>query len=293
MSNAGAQHQKSGKASFEDIYDLEDPRGYYESLGEFGYEIPDHGCRVFSTLIEELRGDDKQSVDILDVCCSYGINAALLKHEVVMDDLYARYGSGEVANLSSEELVESDAEFYANCKRDDVPRVVGLDVADRAVSYAVRSGLLDAGFVENLEGDEEPTDELKQAVAGTDLLTITGGVGYISDRTFDRLLNGVNGSVPWVASFALRWVTYDKYADLLERYGLVTEKLEGHTFPQRRFTGDEERDYVLEELTKMGIDPSGKEAEGLYHADFYLSRPAQEVEEKPVGELLEAIIQGR
>ena len=40
----------------------------------------------------------------MDVCCSYGINAALLKHELTLNDLYARYGSGELAGLSSEEL---------------------------------------------------------------------------------------------------------------------------------------------------------------------------------------------
>nr|MDQ3304006.1 hypothetical protein [Actinomycetota bacterium] len=113
-----------------------------------------------------------------------------------------------------------------------------MDVSGNAVSYGIRSGSLDAGFAENLE-ENEPTQTLCRAVAGADLLTVTGGVGYITERTFGRLLDcitsGPEGRIPWVAVFALRWVSYEEIADALSAYGLVTEKLEGHTFTQRRF----------------------------------------------------------
>ena len=74
-----------------------------------------------------------------------------------------------------------------------------------------------------------------------DLLTVTGGVGYISERTFGRLLDciaqGPEGQIPWVAVFALRWVSYEEVSDVLSEYGLVTEKLAGHTFTQLPFRG--------------------------------------------------------
>jgi hypothetical protein len=38
----------------------------------------------------------------------------------------------------------------------------------------------------------------------------------------------------------------------------------------------------------MGVDPAGKEEEGWYHADLYLSRPAGEVSKAPVDELFGA-----
>ena len=41
---------------------------------------------------------------------------------------------------------------------------------------------------------------------------------------------------------------------------------------------DAEQEYVCEELSKMGVDPEGKEREGSYHAHFYLARPAGEAE---------------
>ena len=94
--------------------------------------------------------------------------------------------------------------------RDAAPEVVGVDVVPNAVSYGIRSGVLDAGFAENLE-ENEPTGALRLAISGADLLTVTGGVGYISERTFGRLLDcmteGPEGRIPWVAVFALRWIS--------------------------------------------------------------------------------------
>jgi hypothetical protein len=293
MQERDTLHQKSGKANFELVYDLEDPREYFNVLGEFDYCVPQHGQLVFGELARARRGgDESRKLGVVDVCCSYGINSALLKHETTLDDLYDRYRSEELSGLSGEELAEADTAFYGERRRRTAPNVVGVDVARNAVAYGVRSGLLDAGFAENLEEDE-PTDELGHAVAGADLLTITGGVGYVSELTFERLLermmDGSEGRAPWVAAFALRWVSYENISDALSKYGLVTEKLEGHTFTQRRFTGTEEREYVLEELAEMDIDPTGKEDTGWYHADFYLSRPAED-SRMPAEKLLASVL---
>jgi SAM-dependent methyltransferase len=289
MHNREALHQKAGKANFDLIYDLEDPREYFSTLGQLDYRIPQHGQRVFSELIEARRdacrdGNGVPHSRVVDVCCSYGINAALLKYETTLEEMYARYGSGELADLSSEELAEVDAAFYGARRREASPEVVGLDVAQNAVAYGLRSGVLDAGFAENLEEDE-PTEALGRAVAGAGLLTVTGGIGYVTERTFEQLLErmieGSEGRMPWVAVFALRWVSYDRISEILSDYGLVTEKLAGRTFTQRRFTDDAEREYVLEELMKMGVDTTDKEDTGWYHASFYLSRPAEEAKIPP------------
>ena len=293
MHDGDTLHEKSGKANFDLIYDLEDPRGYFNVLREFNYCIPQHGQRLFSSLVEAQREEktkEERPLRVVDICCSYGVNAILLKYNTTLKDLYARYGSEELATLSSEELIESDAAFYRERRREGAPEVVGLDVASNAISYGVRSGFLDAGFAENLE-EGEPSDGLCRAaaVSGVDLLCVTGGVGYISERTFERLLDcaslGGRRKMPWVAAFALRWVSYEEISEALWAYGLVTEKLEGHTFTQRRFTSDEEREYVLEELEKMGVETVGKEDEGWYHANFYLSRPAEEAK-VPIEKLL-------
>lgn len=285
-------HEKSGKASFGHIYDRQDPREYFKTLGSMDYRIPDHGQRLFGALVERQREDGEDPVNVVDLCCSYGINAALLKYDVTLDDLYERYCSEELGALSGDELAEGDAAYYAGRVKEAAPRVTGLDVAENAVSYALKAGLLDAGATEDLENDQ-PSETLRRAVSDADLLTVSGGIGYISERTFDALLGCVGGgATPWVAALALRWVSYEEISGVLGGYGLVTEKLQGHTFEQRSFADEAEREYVCRELRGMGVDTSGKEDEGSYHAEFYLSRPAEQVAGTSVEELLAPTLEG-
>lgn len=278
-------HQKSGKAKFGHIYDREDPREYYGTLGVMDYRAPEHGQRLFSSLVEK-RSDGNGPVNVVDICCSYGVNAALLKYDVALDDLYERYSSEDLETLSGNEVTEADTMFYEDRRKESAPRVVGVDVANNAVSYALKAKLLDAGASEDLENDP-PSEALRREVSNADLFTVTGGIGYISGRTFDGLLDCVDeGRDPWVAVLALRWVSYEEISAVLDKHGLVTEKLEGHTFEQRRFADESEQEYVCGELSSMSIDPEDKENEGSYHAEFYLSRPAKHVGEASVEELV-------
>lgn len=284
MGGTYERHGMGVKASFDHIYDLEDPRGYFNALGKLDYQAPQHGSSVFSALLAG-KAVDGRPAKVLDLCCSYGVNAALLKHELSLEDLYAHYGSEPVADLSTDELAAADTEFYGEHRSESQPEVVGVDVAGNAVSYAVRAGLLDAGFAENLE-DEEPSDELREAVAGTDLLTVTGGIGYIWQSTFDHVLSCFDEEdKPWVATMPLRMVDYAPVAETLYGHGLTTEKLTTRTFEQRRFLDDRERDHVLQKLNDADIDPDGKEASGWYHSELYISRPTEEAERLPIERL--------
>lgn len=276
-------HAKDGKARFDHIYNQPDPRPYFQTLERFGYEIPAHGQAMFRVLVAKLLEErSPEDLAVLDLCCSYGVNAALLNHDLTLGDLYERYRSPELAGLSSEELADDDAEFYSKRRRSPL-QTLGIDTADQAVGYAARAGLLAEGSHENLEM-AGPSEGLNRCLAGVGLVTVTGGIGYISEHTFDRVLQGTGG-LPWVASFVLRWVSYNPIAAVLGKHGLVTETLATRTFAQRRFTDEGERAYVLDELARIGIDPTGKEAEGRYHADFYLSRPAAHVKALPLEEL--------
>jgi hypothetical protein len=250
-------HARSGKAQFGHVYNRADPRGYFQTLRDLEYQAPAHGERVFGRLVQRLREHlDREDVVMLDLCCSYGI-----------------YGSPELAALSTDELAVADRAFYREHRRSHPVQIVGIDVADQAIAYAQRVGLHWAGSSENLEREDSST-ALAHLLTGVDLITVTGGIGYITERTFDRVLKHASTEDGcWVAAFALRWVHYERIAGVLARYGLATEQLSKHTFRQRRFADDTERDYVLDELENMGIDPAGKEAEGWYHSNFYLSRP--------------------
>jgi SAM-dependent methyltransferase len=286
MSQASA-HTRGGKAQFGHVYNQADPRGYFQALRDLEYQAPAHGKRVFAALTQRWREHfDQDDIVMLDLCCSYGINAALLNHDLTLDALYARYCSTELAALSSDELVVADRAFYREHRHSHPAQVVGIDVAERALAYAQRSGLHSTGSSENLEL-ADPSAALAHRLASVDLITVTGGVGYITERTFDRVLRHASAEKGcWVAAFALRWVHYGPIAEVLARYGLVTEHLSERTFRQRRFADETERNYALGELERMGIDPAGKETEGWYHANLYLSCPAEDNPRALLPELL-------
>jgi hypothetical protein len=289
VTNPYAQHNEQNKANFDHVYDLPDPRGYFEALGSLDYLAPEHGRRLFPTLLREVRAGGGPG-GVLDLCCSYGVNAALLGHDLTLDGLYAHYASPELADLSTGELLDADRTFYAVRRHPSPPGIVGADSAANAVRYALGAGLLGAGFGENFE-TTDPPETFREAVGNVGLVTVTGGVGYVWERTFDRVLKSVtearpDGRVPWVATLPARLVDYGPLSDLFSGYGLVTQKLSARTFPQRRFADAAEREHALRELAKMGEDPTGREEEGWYHADLYLSRPAGEASKASVDELL-------
>lgn len=273
----------AGKADFDDIYVQPDPRAYYEGLGAYDYQIPQHGKAVFQQVLDALPAD---SPTVVDLCCSYGVNAALLKHDIELTDLYDHYSSDEAAKLSSEQLADYDREFFIDRLLPDAPEVIGLDAAAPAIDYAVEVGLLDGGASENLEVSD-PSPTLAAALADADLYTVTGGIGYVTELTFDRLLACSDPeNRPWIASLCLRTVPFDPIAECLEAHGLVTEQLENVTFPQRRFATADEQTAALKALARRGISPEGREAEGSYYVDVFLSRPVEEALAHPATEIL-------
>lgn len=163
--------------------------------------------------------------------------------------------------------------------------MVGLDVADGAVGYGVATGALDAAFTENLE-DTAPSATLAAQMRTVDLITTTGGVGYVSERTFTALVDA-SDNTPWVAAFALRAYDYGPIERALAAHGLVTEQ-SGASFPQRRFADASEQRWAVEQVGANGNDPEGLETTGRYYADFFLSRPGNEVAQRPLADLVPA-----
>ena len=74
----------------------------------------------------------------------------------------------------------------------------------------------------------------------------------------------------------------DEIAEGLKARGYSIFRPEGQTFRQRRFAGSDERAEVLAKLKTLGIDPAGHEAEGWYHAEFFLALPPGETTEPPI-----------
>ena len=146
--------------------------------------------------------------------------------------------------------------------------------------------MIESGVAANLENDE-PSAEERAALEDVDIIVSTGCVGYVTDKTFNRLLAmREKGDAPWVVSFVLRMFPYDAIEAELAQHGLVTEKLGGVTFVQRRFHSESELEATLKAVQSRGIDTHGKETDGLFHAELFVSRPETEVRDNPLSEIV-------
>ena len=276
------------KANLDHIYDQPDPRAYFRELGKLGYVIPGVAKPIFQKLISHLHRLRSDPVNVLDLGCSYGINAALLKYDLSMPELYDHWADKAPVSASSEAIVRYDRRFFDTLDQQEDISVVGFDLAESAVAFGETTGLLDSGHAVNLETESLP-DTAAEELAAIDLVISTGCVGYVTEKSFERLLPAVTqGQSPWIGNFVLRMFPFDAIEETLKDWGYVTEKLEGRTFLQRRFASDEERDLMLKQLQLCGVNPTGKEEEGQLLAEFYLSRPAEEAEKIPIERLLAA-----
>ncbi|MDF3299639.1 hypothetical protein [Streptomyces tropicalis] len=272
--SGGPEGVEGGKSRFDDIYCGPDPRAYFRRLAPLEYEIPHHAQPVFRQAATERAALDEGSTHgpaVLDVCCSYGINAALLNHDVTLAEMCERYTSPGSRTLSTAELRASDKAFYAARRRPDPVPVFGLDVSAPAVQYALEVGLLDAAFTDDLE-QGSPSPRLRSALADVGLITLTGGGSYVTVRTFTALLTGARRPV-WVDAFVLRTVSYQPIARTLAVHGLTTTVDVSRTYPQRLFTDEREQRYAIAAVRALGGDPTAHEENGRFYTLHYESRP--------------------
>lgn len=277
------------KASFDEIYTAPDPRDYFRVLGALDYVIPDLAAPVFRQLARAFEAARGQAPRLLDIGCSYGVNAALIRLPLGWDILRDRYARPAVMALEPEELAARDRAYFEAWPPETPVSVMGLDVSAPAVGYAQRAGLLEAGVAADLEHEAcILTAEQERALASADMFISTGCVGYVTERTFERLLSlrPPGAPKPWVASFVLRLFPYEGIAERFARHGLATEKLGSCAFVQRRFRDADEFENTLARLERLGLDPTGLESEGLFYAELFLSRPEEEARAAPLQDIV-------
>jgi len=275
-----------GKIDLSAIYNQPDPRSYYQTLIRLDYRIPESARSIFSRLIGAMRSAREQQImTVLDVGCSYGVNAAILRHGYGLSELFNLYGLGATAGLTRGKLIERDRSLFQGDGDGDL-ETIGLDTAGAAIDYACAANILDSGIVADLES-RPLSDREASRLAATDLVISTGAIGYVGAPTFQHILDSVERP-PWMALFALRMFPFADIAAALKARGYTVFHLRGQTFRQRRFAGADERTEVLARLASLGIDPTGRELDGWYHAEFFLALPEDEEAEPPLANLFRA-----
>jgi len=273
------------KADFDTIYTQPDPRQYFTVLGSLDYMIPDLAAPIIRQLMTARSALHGDAPTMLDVGCSYGVNAAVNRRPLSFADLHRRYARREMMSLTPEQLRDLDRLYLAGWPQIDASRWLGLDISGPALDYAQAVGLIDQGVAADLENNTL-TDDQRAAVGQADMILSTGAVGYVTETTLGQLVDAAADRKPWVISFVLRMFPYDRIAAAMAERGLVTEKLAGATFVQRRFRDTGEFEQTLAALMTMDLDITGLEADGLLHAELYVSRPEADIRVAPLGEVV-------
>jgi len=260
------------KADFSDTYNQPTPETYYRKLHSLDYKVPELARPFIGRCLDLVRKTlRKRQVRVIDLCCGYGVNAAMLNHDIDMDDLYDRYAAWPEPNLSSKAMIEGDRRLFATRRKSPpAAEVIGVDVAANALTYAKNAGLLAEALPINLERDD-PDAKTRALFSEADMVTVTGGLSYIGRATFERVLDCFpKHRRPWIVWFPLRHVNVDSVTDTLTRFGLKTRRMA--TLPHRRMTDANERMLILRQLKKAGLDPTDEKA-GYLHAVCMISHP--------------------
>jgi carnitine O-acetyltransferase len=242
----------SGKISLDHIYTQPDPRAYFGTLHQLGYGIPQLAKPYFAALIRDYGSARGVPVPtVLDIGCSYGINAALLDRAA---------------------LLAADRKLTEARHGPRRLRFTGLDASGPALAYGLAAGFLDDAVHADLELNEATAAQRRQ-LAAADLIISTGCFGYITDRTLSQITDAQeDGPRPWMAHCVLRMFSFEPVAERLAAAGYDTVRVE-RVFRQRQFASAEEQQQVLDTLSGAGVDPTGLETEGWLCAQLHISRP--------------------
>ena len=102
-------------ALFTQVYDLDDPSPYFSTLRPTGYRMPVALAGALEAIhapLGAVRGAG-HSPRLLDFACGYGAIGALLRHDVSMAEIYARYGERQWQPEDARRYWEADAAFFA------------------------------------------------------------------------------------------------------------------------------------------------------------------------------------
>ena len=179
---------------------LDDPSPYFAALRPADYRMPQALAGALKAIhgpLCALRGAG-ETLRVLDFACGYGAIGALLRHDVSMAALYARYGARQWQPADARRYWADDIAFFAARRVETATfEIGGIDIAGNAVAYAEALGFVDRAFPENLV-DDAPSDGLARFLRGVQLVVESGALGVLLPAAFARVIDSAgDGSPPW------------------------------------------------------------------------------------------------
>jgi len=263
---------KTPNDDFSTLYNLVSARPYFRRMKELDYQIPASANLVYHWCIEEIRRlRGVRKLTVLDLCAGYGINGALMKSDLSLEQLYAQLAEKR-ADVSHNPFF--DYLSLATQNVDEDLRIVGLDVAENALAYGLGAGFMDDVFAIDLE--KEPMSlQVETAIGDCSLIAITGGFSFVGVNTFEKILasfDKAGASKPWIAGFPLLHTDLSDLLSLLDSHGYVVEQLQQNRLrlPQRRFANPNEQLRENEALSDAGLAPSDN---SYFESHLLLAQP--------------------
>jgi len=262
----------SGKAVFDGIYDAPDPRLYYHAMASLDYRIPELAKPYFVDMFDRYRrARDRTALNIIDLGASYGVNAALLKWDLSLEQLFGRYTDPDSRSVETMELLNKDRAFFQQKAGQPGLHITGFDISERALHYALQAGIIDDAVSANLE-EREPAAAEAAILSQADGMISSGCIGYVSETTLLRIIDTCGSNRPWMTHCVLRMFPLEPLEQALQSRGYRIGH-EAHLVPQRRFVSSDEQASVIARLHELGIDPGGFESEGWLYATVVTATP--------------------
>ena len=261
------------KKDFTNIYTQKFPNSYLKEMKQLEYRIPDKTKPLYLSIAKQLYNKLLKKINIIDIGSSYGINSALMKHNLTMSDLDDFF-------LKEEPSIEKSKQFFEQLPSNDSLDFYQIDISEPALRFSENVNLCEKGICVNLETGNLPIRELPQS----DMIIATGCIGYIGYKAFSNLFelikkqnseenleNHTRG--PVFAFSVLRIFDMADIEKTFNHYGYSLTKTDIPPIRQRRFSDLEEKHRTLSLLHDRRIDTKWLEDDGYFYADFYLANP--------------------
>ncbi len=246
-------------------------------MANLGYQIGEQAKPYLTAAADFLRERNHrdESVQMLDLGCSYGVASALVKYGCSLEELLAFFANR--APEAPQACVQSTKRWLGAVPPQRNLDVVGFDSSGPAIAFGEATGLLSEGIACDLEQPgAAQTSEERERVRRSNLLVSTGAVGYVTERTFAPILADLGKSHPGAFGPAavltvLRMFDVDPIERCFANAGLRFEPLPGVLLPQRAFATDREKSEILSILREQGVKTTGAESDGVLFAEVWIA----------------------
>lgn len=156
---------------FDKLYNLPDPRPYFRGVETGDYRMPGVMAGALCHLIPVLGETGHSPVRLVDFAAGYGAVGMCLRAGRTMADLFSYFGRDGTPDADAERFAE-----WRSLISLEPHRIDAVDIAERALDYALACGAIDAGHTDDLMAGP-PGRALKQVLTQADLIYECGAIG--------------------------------------------------------------------------------------------------------------------